>query len=210
LAPALAPRVGCVILAAGAARRFGGGKLSASLRGSPLLQRAIDAACGSSALQCTLVLGADAASVAAGIDTRRCTVVVNRAWQRGIASSIACGVQERDHEDACIIALGDQPHVTSSDIDALIDAFAREHNAKIQPIVALRAGDVWGAPVLFPQRDFAALRRLRGDRGAKGLASANQSRLVFVEAVDHRAFDDVDTKADLTRLNAPETRRTRP
>jgi len=210
LALALAPRVGCIILAAGAARRFGGGKLSASLRGSPLLQSAIDAACGSRALQCTIVLGADAAVVAANIDTRRCTVVVNRAWRRGIASSIACGVREHDIEDACIIALGDQPYVTSTDVDALIEAFARERNAKTRPIVALRAGDVWGAPVLFPRRDFAALRRLRGDRGAKGLASANQSRLVFVEAIDRRAFDDVDTKADLTRLNAPETRRTRP
>jgi molybdenum cofactor cytidylyltransferase len=182
----------------------------APLRGSPLLQRAIDAASGSRALQCTLVLGADAGAVAAGIDTRRCTVVVNQAWRRGIASSIACGVREHNSQDACIIALGDQPHVTSSDLDALIEAFARERDAKIRAIVALRAGDVWGAPVLFPQRHFAALRRLRGDRGAKGLASANQSRLVFVEAADRRAFDDVDTKADLTRLNAPETRQIRP
>jgi CTP:molybdopterin cytidylyltransferase MocA len=64
--------------------------------------------------------------------------------------------------------------------------------------------------VLFPRKDFAALARLKGDRGAKRYAAAQKQRLVFVDALDADAFDDVDTPVDLTRLNERGTRRTRP
>ncbi|MBV8170835.1 MAG: nucleotidyltransferase family protein [Candidatus Eremiobacteraeota bacterium] len=210
MAVALIPRVGCIILAAGEARRFGGGKLTARAGGVPLLQRAIDAACGSRALHCTLVVGAGAARVIAQVDTRRCRVIVNRDWRRGIATSLASGIRSAADDDACIIALGDQPNVTSLDLNGLIDASVAAGKARVPSIVALRAGAVWGAPVLFPRRDFPALRRLRGDQGAKRIAAANEKRLRFVDAAHDDAFEDIDTREDLTRLNARGILRTHP
>jgi molybdenum cofactor cytidylyltransferase len=214
----LTPRIGCIVLAAGAGRRFERGaakrsapgragsrpsKLVALLGRDPLLQRAIDAACGSSASTCTLVLGAHAGSVLAGVDARRCGIAFNDQWRAGIASSIRFGLRAHRDDDACVIMLGDQPFVTSADLDQMMGA-----GSEIA-VVALRAAGVWGAPVLFPRRDFAALARLKGDRGAKRYAAAQKQRLVFVDALDLDAFDDVDTPVDLTRLNERGIRRTR-
>jgi molybdenum cofactor cytidylyltransferase len=180
-----------------------------------LLQAAIDAACGSSALTCTLVVGSGAAQLLAAVDTRRCRVAINPKWKTGLASSLRCGLRAHPGDDACIIMLGDQPLVTSADLDKLIDVWSVRMHPTAQrarepaPIVALQAGDIWGAPVLFPRRDFAALLRLRGDAGAKRHAAQHLDRLAFVDALDARAFHDVDTPEDLTRLNGRGTRRIR-
>lgn len=198
MALALIPRVGCVVLAAGASTRFDGkhSKLLANVGGKALVQHAIDAACASRALTCTLVLGAQSGAVLEGIQTRRCAVVENRHWSDGIASSIRCGLQSHAADEACIILVADQPFVGPRDVDALIEA----HVARPSTIVALRAGRVWGTPALFVHRDFAKLRALRGDRGAKAYIKTHSARLVLVDALDARAFSDIDRKSDLAAL----------
>ena len=188
-------RIGCVVLAAGSARRFGGGKLLAPFNGRPLLQHAIDAACGADALSCTLVLGAGGARIAAAIDARRCVIVANPRWQQGIATSIVCGIRAHRDDEACILMLGDQPNVAAADLDALIESFDDDPRR----IVALRAGEVWGAPVLFPRRDFGRLLALRGDAGAKRHVASQRERVSFVDARRTDAFFDVDTREDLIR-----------
>ncbi|HXM18805.1 MAG TPA: nucleotidyltransferase family protein [Candidatus Tumulicola sp.] len=198
MALALIPRVGCVVLAAGASTRFDGkhSKLLANVRGIPLAQHAIDAACASRALTCTLVLGAHSGVVREGLETRRCAVVENRRWSDGIASSIRCGLRLHAADEACVILVADQPFVSPRDVDALIAA----HIARPSAIVALRAGRVWGTPALFVHRDFAKLRALRGDRGAKAYIKTQSARLVLVEALDARAFTDIDRKSDLAAI----------
>lgn len=201
-----------IVLAAGSGARFGGPKLIAPLSGRPLLQHAIDAGCESRALVCALVLGANADAVRERIDSRRCAIVHNDAWQEGIASSLRAGLEFAERStscDACVFLLGDQPFVSSADIDALLcsaDLYGRQpRGADLHsrpPIVALRAGKTCGAPILFPRRDFAALARLRGDAGAKRYAESQRLRLRFVAASDERAFRDVDTPADLRALTA--------
>jgi molybdenum cofactor cytidylyltransferase len=193
-----------VVLAAGSGSRFGGRKLIVDFSGRPLLQRAIDAACGSLAQSCILVLGADAETVRNCVEPRRCSVALNAAWQEGIASSIRTGLTTALEFDACVFLLADQPFVTSADIDDLIvpAGISRGEHRLLSHIVALRAGRTWGAPVLFPRRDFAALARLKGDEGGKRYAQSQTRRLRFVTARDSRAFCDVDSPADLRALRA--------
>jgi molybdenum cofactor cytidylyltransferase len=214
-----------VLLAAGSGERFGGRKLLAPFFGQPLVQRAIDAACASRALSCILVLGADADAIMDCTDTRRCAIVRNENWQEGIAASIQTGLRFTAESDACVFMLADQPFVSSADIDALLQCSADLRSADLYgrpqcgadlygrrqcgadlygrpPIVALRSGKTWGAPVLFPRRDFAALTRLRGDVGAKRYAETQRNRLRFVTARDPRAFRDVDSSSDLRALQA--------
>jgi molybdenum cofactor cytidylyltransferase len=187
-----------VVLAAGCGSRFGGRKLVASFLGRPLLQHAIDAACGSIALSCVLVVGADSETIVDCVDTRRCSVVQNDAWREGIASSIRSGLACALDAGACCFLLGDQPFVTSRDLDLL---FGYEKGVAAldgrPPIVALRAGRIWGAPMLFPRQDFPALANLTGDHGAKRYAQSQSEHVRFVKAHNPRAFYDIDSPSDL-------------
>ena len=188
-----------IVLAAGSGSRFGGQKLVANFLGRPLLQHAIDAACGSRALACVLVVGAAPEAILDCVDTRRCAVVRNGAWREGIASSIRTGLAGAGDADACVFLLGDQPFVTTADLDALFERGVGKAVIRGRmPIVALRSGRVWGAPILFPRQDFGALARLAGDSGAKRYAESQLARVRFVQARDRRAFRDIDSPSDLT------------
>jgi len=186
-------RIGCAVLAAGAGARFDGAasKLLARVRGKPLVQWAIDASSASRALHCSLILGSRSESVVSNVDARRCEIVVNPRWSDGIAASIACAARTHADDDALVLMLGDQPNIVADDIDRLIEASGGD------AIVALRTAEVFGAPVLFPRRDFASLRALRGDEGAKRHAASHPHRLKFVQAIRSDAFADVDLRSDV-------------
>jgi len=188
-------RVGCAVLAAGAGIRFGDGvfKLAAEFRGKPLLQWAVDAACASRAASCCVVLGARWPETFGSVDVRRCAALFNEASVEGIASSIRCAAATHRSYDGLILMLGDQPNVTHADLDTLIRVF--ENDAR--RIVAFCQGDVWGAPILFPRADLAALTKIGGDVGAKRYAAQREDRLSFVESCRTDAFDDIDVPADL-------------
>ena len=192
-----APRIACVVLAAGAGTRFGapGEKLLARTRGASVLQHCVDAACASRATSCALVVGAGVDRVLAHVDVRRAAVFRNEQWSDGLSSSIRLAVAAYRDADACLFTLGDAPHVVAVDLDRLIERWCADPGA----IAVLRTGRVWGAPAIFGRQDFPALARLRGDRGAKAIARKRAERLRFVEASDRRAFADVDRRRDLKR-----------
>lgn len=86
-------------------------------------------------------------------------VVINDHAEEGIASSIRLGVAACD--DAVLLMLCDQPHVTAAHLRAMIDTNA--------PLVATGYAGVAGVPALFGARYRDALLALRGDKGAQSL-----------------------------------------
>ena len=187
-------------MAAGQSRRLGAhaNKLLLEFRGRSLLQHTIDVASSSQSMSCTLVVGADAGEVLDSVDVRRCAVVENANWREGIASSIRAGLAQHRDDEACIFLVADQPFIGIEDIDHLLV----DHQSARGAIVALQAGEVWGTPMLFPARDFAALSNLGGDSGAKRYAEHHRKRLRFVDALCKSAFIDVDTIEDYRRLSS--------
>lgn len=188
-----ADSLAALVLAAGGARRYGSPKALAPLRGKPMLQHVIDALDG----QCdvTLVLGAEAASIAAALRVPK-RVVVNDQWADGLASSIKVGLDAIGAVPAVLIALGDQPAIDRADYENLIATWRRAP----QRIAAAQYGDVLGAPCIFPNALFDALRQLEGDRGASALLRRLQAQVDAIPMAS--ALLDVDTPQDLARLNA--------
>ena len=184
-----------VILAAGAGRRFGGGKLLVDLDGKPLLQWAVDAACRSSCLdRVVVVLGADAAVISARINFGRAETVLCEQWVEGQAASLRCGVDAARPADWFAILLGDMPFVTSEIIGRLMEV-ARS----AQPVPAA-ARAVWqghpGHPVLLSSTLAPRLMALRGDVGARSvLAGVDVLEIEFGSG----SYADIDTAADLQR-----------
>jgi molybdenum cofactor cytidylyltransferase len=189
------PRVAGVLLAAGAARRFGSPKQLADLEGAPLVRHAVEALLAVEALDPVLVVvGANADEVAAAVEHPDVTVVRCDDWEEGMAASLRAGVAAADAAgaDAALVHLADLPRVTSRVIARALDA-ATEGVA-----VRVTYDGAPGHPVVLPRRLFAAVAQLRGDAGARGLLGSAKA----LEAGHLADPTDVDTPETLELLRA--------
>lgn len=184
-----------VLLAAGGSRRFGGPKLLARLQRETLLRRAARAAVGCRPAGCVVVLGAHAQRLQRELRGLPVEVVVNQRWRAGLSGSLRAGIGALPQDArAVLVFLADQAAIGPAELELLIAAWRRAPRA----IVAARAGEVRGPPAILPCSTFGALRRLRGDTGARKLLVEPGRRVIEVEIPG--AARDVDRPTDLTQF----------
>lgn len=195
-------RVGAVVLAAGAGRRFGAAKQLAPWQGKPMFLHAVDAALGSRAGPVVVVLGAHAAECRAALGNRPVIVVENPDWAAGQSTSMQAGLAALPPTvSAAIFPLADQPLVPAAIIDAVIDRF----QSTLAPVVWPEFAGKRGNPALFHRRLFSEMAHVRGDVGAKPVLLAHRAQAATV-AVDNRAvLVDIDTPDDLAENSASAT-----
>jgi molybdenum cofactor cytidylyltransferase len=187
--------IGGIVLAAGAASRFGGGKQLAFLDGRPLLEHAVRAMTSAPVGRVIVVLGAEAEHVLAGVDLHGADPLVCERWSEGQSASLACGLAELADCEAVVVTLGDQPRVSPAAIRRVIAG--RGNGA-----AAVRAtyGSGPGHPVLLERVLFDRLRDVSGDHGARNLLMSVQTREIPCDDLGNGA--DVDTPAELDALRA--------
>jgi molybdenum cofactor cytidylyltransferase len=184
-----------LVLAAGAASRFGSPKQLARLGGQTLLQAAVARATEVAGQAVTVVLGAHAAEIAPRLRGTSAGVVVNRRWAEGLASSLRAGVaQLPGSTEGVLVTLADQAGITAFDLRRLVTEWRRQPG---HVVAASYDGHV-GVPAIFPSLYFPALLELRGDSGARQLLHRLADRTVRVAMPS--AGIDVDTPEDLAKL----------
>lgn len=187
--------IAAIVLAAGAARRFGSQKLVAPLAGKPLVRWAVEHVLASCVDDVVVVLGHEEEAVRRVLGGLAVRFVVNDRWAQGMSTSLRAGVEAlRPGTRAALVVLGDQPSVAPDVPNRLIAA----HGAHGRPIVAPRYRGERGHPVLFAAELFAELQALGGDRGARALLERSPERVELVD-VDAPLPGDVDTTEELAR-----------
>ena len=191
------PKIGAILLAAGGSSRLGRPKQLLQFQGTTLLRRAAETLVASNCSNVVVVLGAEIEGSTAELTGLSVHVSINNDWENGMSSSIKAGLNDllalAPDIDAVVIALCDQPNISSTDIDALIAAF----DATRQNIVAAGYSGTTGVPALFPRTLFDDLRNLTGDKGARDLIRHHKNLTVMrLDA----ANIDIDTPDDLDRL----------
>jgi molybdenum cofactor cytidylyltransferase len=188
-----------VVLAAGAASRFGSAKVIAPLDARPLLAHVLDAITQAGIERTVVVLGASAEDVEAAIDwPDGITRVRNLEPSRGLASSLRIGfaVARRTWPaaDAVLVALGDQPRLDASVVRVLL---ATDHDGR--PVVVPRYEDGSNPnPVLLRRSAFGLVGEAMGDRGLGPVLAAHEELVQEVPVAGTNP--DVDTPADLARI----------
>jgi molybdenum cofactor cytidylyltransferase len=186
-----------IVLAAGASTRFGSAKQLARVAGRPLLHTAVARATEVAGSAVVVVLGARAAELAPLLTHSPASVVINRDWREGMASSIRAGVARLPSTcTAVLLMVVDQAAVTAEDLKRLVGTWRRQPDY----IVAARYGMTTGVPAIFPRSVFSDLALLRGDVGARGLLQRNRDRVVRVPMA--RAAIDIDTPEDLLEMGS--------
>lgn len=185
------------ILAAGASSRFGSPKLLARLAGAPALQQSITAATAVAGQSVTVVLGAHAREIAPALRQSAASLVLNRDWEEGLASTIRAAVRAAPPGcEGLLLLFGDQVAVTSEDLRRLFAAWRRH---PVLVAAALYAGAP-GLPAIFPRWAFPDLLELRGDCDATRVLRRNVDRLVRVPMPN--AGVAFDTPEDLLLFTA--------
>ena len=173
-----------LVLAAGEGRRFGGGpKQLAEVRGRPLIEHALAAVRAVGRI--VVVLGARADEIRAGADLRGAEVIVFDGWAEGMGASLRHGLSALGDADEVVIALADQPFITSAVV-------ARVRST---PGVAVRAvyDGAPGHPVVIRRPLLERAGELGGDSGFRDLLDG----VVEVECGDLADPRDIDTREDL-------------
>jgi molybdenum cofactor cytidylyltransferase len=184
-----------IVLAAGASSRFGSPKQLVRFERQPLIQRVIAGATELAGSAVTVVLGAYAAEIASTLPPGSASIIVNRDWQQGIASSIRAAVARLPGAcDGVLLLLADQPLVGSHSLNRLAAAWRRQPRS----IVASRYGAVTGVPAIFPRWCFSDLGALRGDQGARVLLRRYADHVVRLAHPE--AEVDIDYPEDLLEL----------
>ncbi|OIO84345.1 MAG: hypothetical protein AUK01_09740 [Anaerolineae bacterium CG2_30_57_67] len=178
-----------IILAAGAASRFGSPKQLLDYHGQPFVRRVAETALNAGLWPVIVVTGAYAEAVEAALTGLPVQIVRNAGWQEGQAASIRAGVSAAcaAQVGAALFLLADQPQVTPEVIRALVEHHARRLDAVTAPYVF----DQRANPVLFDAVTFDALSALSGEQGGRTIFSQFSPR--YLAWYDRHLLLDVDT-----------------
>ena len=185
-----------IILAAGQGSRYGGVKQLLEWQGESFVKGISLTALSSKLNNVHLVLGAYYEKVRAEINSLNLKIVHNKNWEEGQSTSVIGGLASLDlHVGSALFMLVDQPQLSTSLIDALLNA----HDQSMSSIIAPQVDGQRGNPVLFDRRTFQEFSGLKGDVGGKALFSRH--RVEWLPWLDASQAIDVDTPADFVRLN---------
>jgi molybdenum cofactor cytidylyltransferase len=181
-----------VVLAAGAARRFGSDKLSAEFRGEPLVHHAIRAA-RAAPVERVIVVCDHELSIGQWSGTPPVEAV--RIRSAALSESLQAGIAAAREAQGAFIFLGDMPLVPPAVAGELAAAIGGGFAA------LPRHGGAPGHPVLLSAAAFPQIGALSGDEGA-GRLLKQRSDVVFLEIADAAILLDVDRPADLAALES--------
>ncbi len=192
-------RIAAILLAAGESRRMGNrNKLTLMVGGEPLLTRSARVLMAARVAEVVVVLGHEAELAASLVADLPVTTTVNAAYREGQMTSVHHGLAELHGTfDGVLIALADQPRLEPEDVDHLIDAFDERQGRSI--LVPTYEGQR-GNPILLDWRHRDAI--LAGERnlGCRRLIERCPEEVLAVPMANDHVVVDLDTPADLQRL----------
>ena len=185
------PRIGCVIMASGLGKRFGGNKLMADFHGKPMIQRAVDASDG---LFATRVVVTRHESVAALCREQNLDVVLHDLPHR--SDTVRLGLEALGDLDACMFLPGDQPLLRRETVAMLLETWKDNPHNIIRPVYE----DSEGSPVIFPVWAFPELKNLPEGKGGGVVMKAHPHEVLRVSVASPFELADADTPETLTTL----------
>jgi molybdopterin adenylyltransferase len=187
-----------LVLAAGGSQRMGQPKQLLPVDGQPLLGVVLSQVCASRLDEVVVVLGGHAEEIAAAVDLGRARAIVNADYASGMSSSLKAGIAAMgDDVQRVVIVLGDQPDVSSSLIDDLLEL----QETSRRPAASLSFDGLLHPPVVLDRSLWSDLDELQGDVGCRALIRGRPELVAALPLVGRTGHPiDIDTLADYHKL----------
>lgn len=186
-----------VLLAGGAATRFGGGKLLHPLDDGVAISAHAARNLQAGGLQVVAVVRLGDFPLAEMLEQEGCHVSQCAESARGMGFSLAHGVATAREAGGWVVALADMPRVRASTVRSVVEAL--EGGATI--VTPTYRGER-GHPVGFAGALRHELLALSGDSGARAVLERHRDAIVSIEVDDPGVLLDIDARSDLTRLDS--------
>ncbi|MEG1548382.1 MAG: nucleotidyltransferase family protein [Clostridia bacterium] len=189
-------QIGCILMAAGNATRFGENKLAAEYQGKPLFVHALDAIPDEELYRVVVVTQYDEIRLVA--EARGYKTVINRSPEDGISHTIHLGMDELMEADAIMFLVADQPRLRRESVRREVQFFCDHKDS----IVAMGKDKRRGNPAIFPKEFFQMLRELDEDAGGSEVIRKCADKLLLYQLKDEVEMFDVDSVKELEELRA--------
>ncbi|TCO74621.1 nucleotidyltransferase family protein [Marinisporobacter balticus] len=183
-----------VLMASGYSKRMGNNKLLLKYKEKSIIEHVMHML-KMSKVDEVIVVARDEGVKKIGKDNF-CIVLHNHDAKEGISASIKIGCDYGKFADGILFVPGDQPLLTVDTINKLIDAFYGFKDKIIVPCYE----DVEGSPVIFPNKYFDKLMKLKGDMGGRKVIEENIQDKINVMIKNKLEHLDVDTMKDYKKL----------
>lgn len=185
-----------VVPAAGRSRRMGTQKLLLPFGDSTLIGHVVDELLRSVVDQVYVVVGHQRQRIMAELSGRPVSIVTNPDCDRGMLSSVRCGIGALPAQcEAILVALGDQPAITAELVDAMAESFARVQQRILVPVYRGRRGH----PLLFSADYRGEILTGHDDLGLRGLLRAHGDDVFELPVSTAGVLSDVDYPEDYRR-----------
>lgn len=185
--------IGCLVMAAGNASRFGNNKLAAELDGKPLIRHALEAV--PRHLFSQVVVVTQYPEVEDMAREFGFTPLRNDHPDYGISHTIELGTKALQQCNAILYMVSDQPLLDDASVERIVECW-RNHPCNI---VGAAHNGKRGNPCIFPREFYDELLALEEDHGGNTVIRKYPERLLTVE-VAQEELTDVDTPKALEDL----------
>ncbi|MHC4206621.1 MAG: nucleotidyltransferase family protein [Planctomycetota bacterium] len=185
-----------VVLAAGLSRRMGTQKLLLPFGGKTVIVHIVDQLLASTVDEVHVVVGHQAERINAELSRRAVSIVKNPNYKSGMLSSVRCGLQNLPEKcRAVMVALGDQPSVTTELIDQMLQSFAATEKSILVPLYKGKRGH----PILFSTLYRDEILTQYGDVGLRGLLHSHPNDIFEPAVPTSSVLYDMDYPDDYRR-----------
>ncbi len=185
-----------IVLAAGESRRMGSQKLLLPFGGKTLIAHVVDELLHSNIGAVYVVVGHEGSRIADELSLRRVTIVTNPDYKLGMLSSVRCGLQVLPQWcEKVLVALGDQPAITSELVSHMVQSFSTTHKGILVPVYRGKRGH----PVILSMQYRDEIMSSFDDTGLRGLLHAHADDIFELNVSSPAVLSDIDSPEDYRR-----------
>ncbi len=185
-----------IVLAAGRSRRMGVQKLLLPFGGKTVIAHIVDQLLASHVDEVHVVVGCQGKRISQELSGRPVSIVNNSNYKSGMLSSVRCGLSDLPQQcQAVLVALGDQPSITSKLIDQMLQSFATTEERILVPLYQSKRGH----PILFCEVYRNEILTQYDNVGLRGLLYAHPKDLFELTVTTSGVLSDMDYPEDYRR-----------